>query len=141
MDKIVFTDPEHRSVCDCCGANVTIVCRDIQRAGQHYATYFAKFSDGHSHNGVAVIAGLGDWSQQSAVGRRAFAFEIRREENNAITGLVDGDTWESVNFLGARLTRKEALEHPWLPSLFALSDFLVDNDPAISGFLDSGANP
>jgi hypothetical protein len=137
MDEIVFSEPESHSVCDCCGANVTVVCRDIHRAGQLYATYFAKFSDGPNHTRIGVIAGLGDWSETEAAGRRAFAFQIWREEDRAITGLDDGEAWRSVDFLGACLTRQEALEHQWLPDLFALSDFIVDNDPAISAFLGS----
>jgi hypothetical protein len=135
LDKIVFTDPEHRSVCNCCGANVIVVCRDVERGGGPYATYFAKFSDGPDHTGVAVIVGLGDWSQEPAVGRTAFSFRIWRESDNAVTGFVDGDSWDGVNFLGTRLSRQEALEHPLRPELFALSDFIVDNDPAISAFL------
>ena len=136
MDEIVFCEPEHHSVCSCCGANVTVICRDIQRDGRLYATYFAKFSDGPGHNRIGLVAGLGDWSQTGAEGRRAFAFQLWREGESAITGLTEGDS-SHADFLGTPLTREEALKHPWLPDLFALSDFIVDNDPAISAFLNS----
>ena len=141
-DRIEFEEPEE-SVCDCCGGATTSLTRFVTRDGDAFAVYFAKFSNNHPEGWVSVLVGLGDWSEDTDSSQRtAFAFRIWTTDTNYQVGLVDADEddWQT-EFLGRKLTRTEALDHPLRLEVFKLSDHIVECDQTVISYLNrSGEN-
>jgi hypothetical protein len=135
-DQIEFAEPD-QSLCDCCGGTTTKLTRFVTRGGNAFSVYFARFSDNHPDSYVSVLAGFGDWSEDAdPAARTAIAFRIWTNESSYQVGLVDAeDDWET-EFLGARLTRDEALESIWKQEIFDLSDHIVECDQPIIEYLN-----
>jgi len=143
MDEIEFEPPEH-TACSCCGRDMTRLTRFVRRDGNAFAVYFVEFTDGHQDCEAFVIVGLGDWGDDDLdpqKARIAFAYRIRPGEASYELSIinVDDSPW-STTYLGRRLTRTEALSHPWLQEIYDLSDHMVQCDEPLIAFLNSSPN-
>jgi hypothetical protein len=137
MDAIEFEEPEY-SACACCGRKITNLTRFVTRDENAYAVYYVQFTEGHEGRRAAVMVGLGDWDENALAdeARVSFAFYIWPSEDSYQVSIIDPDDspW-TTDFLGRRLVRAEALEHPLLPEVFALSDHVVLCDEPLAAFL------
>ena len=136
VDQIEFDEPQN-SVCDCCGCRTTHLVRFVTRDENAFAIYYVDFGEGHDF--VSLIAGFGDWDENSEPKQRtAFAFRIWMTENQFQVGLVDAaDSMYSTSFLGTILDREEALNHPLKQEIFDLSDHIIACDQPVIEFLET----
>ncbi|HEY2032595.1 MAG TPA: hypothetical protein VGH02_02780 [Rhizomicrobium sp.] len=137
MDEIEFYKST-ASTCQCCGTETTRLTRFVTRHGNAFSIYFAVYSTAHRSDGVHILAGFGDWSEEAArENRAAFSFRIWSTDDNFNTTLEnpDEDRWGDTS-LGRKLSRQEALAHEWLQEVYDLSDLIVRWDEPIKQFLN-----
>jgi hypothetical protein len=139
MDRIEFEEPTH-SVCDCCGKTTTRLTRFVTRDGSAYAVYYAAYTADHEDGQASVMVGIGDWSRDDVEPeevRCAFTFRLWLAEDSFQVSIIDPDdsVWNST-FLGRRIPRAEALLHPLIQEVFALSDHMVLCDEPLIAFLN-----
>jgi len=128
--------------CGCCGKPFKSVCGFIKKDDCPYSVYFATLQSGHDEIGVALSVSIGKWWDDSdeAVAQREWvymlvwpsesgsSFEVRLEE-------PDSSRHAGSKVLGRKLQPEHARNHPLLKDFFAVSDFIVDNDPAVLSYL------
>ncbi len=139
MLDIDFAEPAHNT-CACCGQQTTQLTRFAARAGRLVAAYYLTFTSNHDNGWVYGLAGLGDWSEDgdAAKKRVAIAFTLAPDENDGTrVTIIDAaaSPWPSPTELGRPLLRAEALSHPLLPAVYALTDEMVTRDPALMAYL------
>jgi hypothetical protein len=140
-DEIEFGEPDV-SVCECCGGKTTRLTRFVTREENAFAVYFAVYSDGKHGGHVGVLVGFGPWGEEvSPSERTAFSFRIWATEDSYQVGLVDPDEdgWKT-DYLGVKLNRDEALNHPMKSETFDLSDHIVECDTPIIQYLNDWQN-
>ena len=141
-DQIEFEDHETH-VCPCCGSTVVSLTRFVRREGREFAVYWIDFVKGHQPAEAVAMVGLGDWDEDAtpSEARVAFAFKIRSGPEGIATSIVDpkDSPWADQTPLGRNLSRAEALAHPWLPEVYALSDQMVRRDEVLREHLMSSS--
>jgi len=139
MLEIEFAPPG-RSRCDCCGGATTTLTRFVTVDGEARGIYYAAFSDNHPESHVIVLLSLGRWEDGSGPEHRvAFALRIWVKEDQFQVGVVDaGDAgWPNAAQMGRRLSRREALAHPWIQEVFHVSDHIVAEDEPIRSYFQN----
>ena len=125
------------SRCDCCGGLTVRLTRFVFRNGDAFAIYYATYSNNHPDSELAMLVSLGEWGEGSVPSQRA-AFYCRVRRKNDAYEVVLGDaaqsTWREVDIIGAKLTREEALGHPWRAAAFEVVDEALLRDQSLSGF-------
>jgi hypothetical protein len=128
--------------CGCCGKPFKSVCGFIKKNDWAYSTYFATLQSGHKEIRVGLTVSIGKWWDDSdeAVAQREWVymhvwpsesgsgFEVRLEE-------PDSSRHADSQILGCKLQPEQARSHPLLDEFFAVSDFIIDNDPAVLSYL------
>lgn len=128
--------------CDCCGKPFKSVCGFITKDDCAYSLYFATLQSGHDEIEVGLTVSIGKWWDDSdeAVAEREWVymrvwpsesgcgFEVRLEKPDASRHI-------NSKMLGRKLQPDEARNYPLLGQFFAVSDFIIDNDPAVSSYL------
>ena len=141
-DQIEFEDPK-TYVCPCCGSTVVCLTRFVCRHDRGFAVYWVDFVEGHRPVEAVAMVGLGDWSEaaEPSTARVAFAFKIRSGPDGVSTAIIDPQEsqWPDQQCLGRNLSREEALIHPLLPEVFALSDLMVRCDTDLRAHLLSAS--
>jgi len=131
-----------RLECDCCGKPFKSVCGFIKKDDWAYSTYFATLHTGHDEIAVGLTVSIGKWwddSRTAVQGRKwvfmrvwpsdsGTGFEVRIEE-------PDSSRHANSKILGKKLTTENARKNPLLDDFFAVSDFIIDNDPAVLSYL------
>jgi hypothetical protein len=131
--------------CGCCGKPFKSVCGFITKDDWAYSVYFATLQTGHDQPAVGLTVSIGKWWDDSdeAVQQRewvymhvrpsekADGFEVRLEEPAS-------SRHANSKMLGRGLEPEEARAHPLLDEFFAVSDFVIDNDPAVFSYLSGG---
>jgi hypothetical protein len=129
-------------ICGCCGKPFKSVCDFIKKDDWAYSPYFATLQSGHDEIGVGLTVSIGKWWDDSdeAVAQREWVymrvwpsesgsgFEVRLEE-------PDSSRHTESKMLGRKLQPEQARSHPLLDEFFAVSDFIIDNDPAVLSYL------
>lgn len=142
MLRIEFETPR-QSQCTCCGNTTVQLTRFVYQDENAYAVYYAAFTPTHADKVVSVLAGLGEWGDDTKgpQSRVAFALEIRVAGGQYQVGLIDAahSPWAHVSFLGRILDRDEALRRPLAGDVFHLSDHIVAEDREITGYFEQGA--
>lgn len=136
MIEIEFNEP-FRSVCKCCGETTTALTRFVNRDQNAYAIYYAFFSEGHPERGLVGLVSLGEWGTEDVPKNRfAFGFEMWTTQDQYQIGLVDAQTtpWGRAKIVGQKLSREEALEHPWLDEVFHITDHIAEEDSEVRAF-------
>jgi hypothetical protein len=132
-------EPPQTSRCDCCGGVTTNLTRFVYQDGDAYAAYCAKFSNNHTDGIVSILVGFGEWGEGTAPENRVVcAAQIRIVQRQFQVMVVDADQsiWSTVTVMGQLLTRAEALSHPLLSELFALTDRIVHDDREVHAYLE-----
>jgi hypothetical protein len=137
-DEIEFEEPT-TSLCECCGGVTTHLVRFVSRNERAFAVYFADFAH---DDFVSVLVGFGDWKEDAPLSQRtAVAFRIWVSNDSFQVGIVDPeDTHWETDYLGRKLSRKEALSHELIQEVFDLSDHIVECDKPIIEYLESLPN-
>jgi hypothetical protein len=137
-DRIEFEEPEIRT-CECCGRPITSLTRFVYRGGDAFAVYYLNLDHDSDRRVAYGLAGFGEWGEDEVDPREvrvAFAFRLANGVDTYELSVIDADAspWRT-EFLGRRLTRAEALQHPLLQELYDLSDHILRCDgPAIAHF-------
>ncbi|MBS2017058.1 MAG: DUF2199 domain-containing protein [Deltaproteobacteria bacterium] len=125
--------------CECCGGLDVRLTRFVERRGEAFAIYYAAYTNRHESQKIAMLVSLGDWGEESPPDQRvAFFCEVRLGDDGYEVSLRDAATsvWSDVKLVGAKLSREEALGHPWKGVAFAVLDAAFEQDPPLRGFLD-----
>jgi len=138
MIEIELTEPK-KSICECCNKETTSLTRFVYKDNDAFAIYYAAFSENHLEDGVVGIVSLGDWGyDEISPNRVAFAFRLWQDENKHKVTITDANesSWRDVKIIGRKLTREEALNHPWIEDVFHITDHMVIDDSEIKTFLE-----
>ncbi|MEO3855004.1 hypothetical protein [Acrocarpospora sp. B8E8] len=140
-------DPERdvqTGVCECCNTSFDRVTGFINDDNGAYAIYFASC---YHHNGIheAWIDVIIDdaWTPDEPVSRPGpnrvtFGCRIGPVENApgpACTLVTGGAVAPDEPFYGRKLTREEALQHPWLSDYWATMDHILEHDLTVNQHL------
>lgn len=136
MIEIEFCEP-FRSVCACCGGSTVALTRFVKKGEDAWAVYYAYFTDSHPERGLIGLISLGTWGTDDVPSDRvAFGFEMWTNDESYQIGIIDAEKtpWGNAKIIGAKLTRGDALAHPWLEDVFHLTDHIADEDKEIREF-------
>lgn len=138
MIEIELIEPK-KSICECCNKETTSLTRFVYKEEEAFAVYYAAFSENHFEDGVIGIVSLGDWGDDEVSPNRVgFAFTLWQDENNHNVRIIDANEspWRNAEIIGKKLTREEALSHPWIEDVFHITDHMVIDDDEIKRFLE-----
>jgi hypothetical protein len=127
--------------CKECGGTHKSAYGFICKEGDAFAVYFATLHTGHPKPSVGLTLSLGKWWDDEAVDERSWVFlRVWPEENEYRMGLLDPALSHHRNYkaLGNPLDRESALANPLRDDFFSVADFIVENDPAVTSYLDTG---
>lgn len=136
MLEIEFEEPS-TFTCECCQGTTTRLTRFVYQDEDAFGVYYAVFSDKHRHDGVVGIVSLGEWGEDEIPASRvAFSFRLWEGEDNYNVMISDANEseWSDVEILGRKLTREEALDHPWIEDVYLITDHMCDKDAEIREF-------
>jgi hypothetical protein len=131
-------EPAVSDTCSCCDTPSTRLTRFVSRDGDAYAVYYAAFSEQHPRPYVEALVGIGDWAEDApASARCSFYLRIRSTPDQFEVTVCDGtdSPWGDVTVLGHTLRRDEALAHPRIQEIFAITDHIVMEDTPIVDYL------
>jgi hypothetical protein len=128
--------------CDCCGKPFKSVCGFIKKDDWAYSAYFATLQTGHDKISVGLTVSIGKWWDDSdeAIQQREWVymyvwpseagtgFDLRVEEPNS-------SRHANSKMLGRQLDPERVRNHHLLDDFFDVSDFIIDNDPAVLSYL------
>lgn len=135
--EIEMSEPS-TSRCDCCGGLTVRLTRFVSRDGDAFAIYFAAYASNHAEDELAMLVALGDWGEDADPAQRAaFYCRVRPTEDSYEVMLADADQspWSGAAIVGQKLSRAQALEHPWKATAFEVLDEAFVQDPSLHGFL------
>jgi hypothetical protein len=126
-------DPERsaeQKTCADCARHYILVKGFILQDDDAHAVYFAALhGHGNREAWIDVILGTfgtGDSSDYVTFGCRVGPVAGQMEP--AATLVLGGAPYESSELFGRKLSRDEALAHPWLPSFWEVVDFVLVED-------------
>ena len=128
--------------CDCCGKPFKSVCGFVKKDDWPYSAYFATLQTGHAEIEAGLTVSIGKWWDDSPAALRerewvymrvwpsesGTGFEVRIEE-------PESSRHSDSKMLGRSLSTEEARKIRHLDDFFAVSDFIIDNDPAVHSYL------
>lgn len=85
-------------------------------------------------NQAFVDATLGSWHEPNYPDHVTFGSRIGKVDGYSgpqCTLVLPQTSLKNETLLGRKLTREEALQHPWVDSFWSLVDWLVENDPLL----------
>ena len=133
MIEIEFEEPK-LSQCECCTNTTTRLTRYVYRNGDAFAAYYVLFTNGHKDKVAHSLIGLGEWGEDGSPAlRKAFAVNIWDDGGNWGVSVTDKEDspWSHVEFMGAILSRTEALQHQWIKDVFHITDHIVSEDKMV----------
>jgi len=135
--EIEMSEPK-TSRCDCCGGLTVRLTRFVSRGGDAFAIYYAVYSNNHADNELGMLVALGDWGDDADPAQRA-AFDCRVRPTADSYDVMLGDAaqspWAGAAIVGQKLSREQALQHPWKATAFEVLDDAFAQDPSLRGFL------
>lgn len=127
--------------CDECGGTHKSAYGFIYKAGDAYGVYFATLHTGHAEPSAGLTLSVGKWWDDNAIEERSWIFlRVWTDEGGYRMRLLDPSLSHHRNYkaLGNSLNRNEALESPLRDAFFDVADFIVENDPAVTSYLNTG---
>jgi hypothetical protein len=126
------------SRCECCGGLTVRLTRFVTRNEDAFAIYYAAYSNNHPDGELAMLVALGEWAEDSDPAQRA-AFFCRVRVVDGSYQVMLGDAaespWRDAAVVGQKLSRAEALVHPWKATAFEVLDEAFEQDPSLKGFV------
>lgn len=135
--EIELSDPS-AARCDCCGGLTVRLTRFAYRDGDAFAIYYAAYTNNHPDNELAMLVSLGEWGEGSEPPQRAaFYCRVRPTSDSyeVMLGDAEHSTWGTVEIIGQKLSREDALRHPWKAAAFEVLDEAFVQDPSLRGFV------
>jgi len=130
-------------ICNCCGTPFKSVCGFIQKDGWAYSIYFATLQTGHDKTSMGLTISIGKWwddSNESILQREWVYLDVWPSEDDSGYEMRIEDPESSRHaksaFLGRKLEPEEARNSSKRDDFFAVSDFILDNDPAVRSYLE-----
>jgi hypothetical protein len=124
--------PERRvrtRICDCCGGERQVITGFVYQDECTLAAYFAAC---YPHQGEAWMdVVLGSWGDDSNADHVTFGCRcgpVDGPSSPACTVVAAASMLPASPVLGRKLTREEALAHPWLGHFWEVVDFLLTAD-------------
>ena len=142
MIRIEFEEPKQH-ICAQCGGITTSLTRFVYQDDDAYAVYYARYCDSHPHRDVDAVVSLGSWGVEGVPADRvAFALRLWGSKDNYNVQVYDGEEspWAHAELIGRKLSRDEALSHPWISDVFHISDHMVADDEPLQRFLNSSSD-
>jgi len=127
--------------CEQCGGTHKSAYGFVYRAGDAYGVYFATLHTGHVEPSVGLTLSIGKWWNDDAVDERAWVFlQVWMQENEYRMRLLDPNLSHPRNHkaLGNPLSRDAAPQGALRNDFFEGADFIVENDPVVTSYLDTG---
>ena len=128
--------------CDCCGKPFKSVCGFLKKDDWAYSVYFATLQSGHQEIEVGLTISIGKWRDDSdeALQQRQWVYmDVWPSESGSgfEMKIDDPDLSRHANsaFLGRKLEPEEARASALREDFFTVSDFILDNDPAVLSYL------
>jgi len=133
---VTFTfdgDPERRHrLCDVCREEHETDTGFVLRDGDAYAVYWASWYPHENEAWLDVV--VGSWEEPKYRDNVTFGCRIGYIEGQdapACSLVEGGKVLGDAAIFGQKLTRDEALAHPWLDRFWELVDWLIGNDPIL----------
>jgi hypothetical protein len=146
-DRHIRIEPDGETTfaaCDDCGNATRSVWGYVHTDQGARAVYFTRWTDGHLERGALVVVSIGTWGNDAKPADRVcIALDCRMGVDRPQFMVVDAarTPWAEREFLGAKLSREDALGHAALPEAFAIVDRIVADDKRFRAFLLSGSVP
>jgi hypothetical protein len=128
--------------CTCCGKPFKSVCGFIKKDDWAYSVYFASLHVEHERVSVGLTVSIGKWwdDAEDSIRQREWVFmDIWPSEADSGFEMKIDDPELSRHassvFLGVKLDPEQARKSPSREEFFAVSDFILDNDPALRSCL------
>jgi hypothetical protein len=128
--------------CGCCGKQFKSVCGFIKKDDWAYSVYFATLQSGHKEIEVGISISIGKWwddSDETLQERQWVYMHVWPAESGSgfEMRIDDPDLSRHAEgaFLGRKIAPAEARASAQREDFFALSDFILDNDPAVLSYL------
>jgi hypothetical protein len=136
-------DPGERQVteyeCPCCNAPIQRTWNYIYRDGKAFAVYFANsYHHLDQPHETWIDAIFGTWNEDRFDDHVTFGCRVvfLDDRSGPAAGLVQACLDGSGGPVhGVRLSREEALAHPWLPDFWQVVDFVLAEDPLVHAHL------
>jgi hypothetical protein len=122
-------------VCDHCGEPRVNVHGSIM--GNLLAFYFASCYHHDGHEAWIDIVYSHDWDagEQRRVTFGCPVGPVSNSPAPASTMVQAATVWGDESFFGHKLSRDEAMAHPWRDEFWAHSDFILVNDPDVAAHM------
>ncbi|HEY2860186.1 MAG TPA: hypothetical protein VGJ21_17335 [Terracidiphilus sp.] len=129
--------------CPHCGEESLTVWGFVSRDHAALAIYYAGLMTGHQQASARLTISFGGWGtdqpEEDRVPGRFWVFIEARPIPGSTYEMMVREPEESLYFgkdlLGAPLTRAEALASPFIREIWAVADFIAQNDPAVMSYL------
>lgn len=124
-----------QKTCPRCGRSFEHVTGFVMEADGAHSVYFAA-CHGHPEHEAQIDVVLGTWTSDDATDHVTFSSILRRDGAMAVDATVAvGGT---APFFGRKLSREEALAHPWVATFWQVVDLLATGDPAVKEHVATG---
>jgi hypothetical protein len=129
----------YRLTCECCGTEKNRVWGFVNKDGHAHAVYYALLNVTEENPRMGLTLSVGPWWDGTDASQRAWLHLNVWSETDGIHMNIR-DPKES-NFYpwergGACLTREEAKSSSAIQEIWAVTDFIVGSDRAVSSYLD-----
>ena len=141
---VELSPPSVGPPCDCCGGVTTTLTRFVYRDGAAHAVYYAAFSDNHPDRFASALVSVGRWGEGSTPDQRvSFCLRLWTSADQHNVQVVDPSEvgWSEAHITGPKLARSEALAHPSLQDVFAITDLIFADDLPLARYLQENQRP
>jgi len=129
----------YRLTCECCGEDKNRVWGFVSKHGDAHAIYYALLNVTEKEPRVGLTLSVGPWWDGTEPAQRSWVhLEVWSEDDGIHMNIRDPKEsnfypWEKG---GKGMTREEAKMSSSIEEIWAVADFIVDADPAVSSYLD-----
>lgn len=126
------------SICSCCGRESSVGHGFVYKGGDAYAVYYAGWTPGHPDKKVSFAIALGKWDDNStSADRTCFGIEVYEGKEEILFRVINPDEspWGNTDLLGEMLSRQDALDHPLLQEVFAITEKVIRGHDTIRQYL------
>jgi hypothetical protein len=126
------TDEER--ACDRCGRSYRLVKGFVLEGDQARAIYFVACHDHHDGHEAWIDVILGTFGADDPTDHVTFGCRVGAvsgQEAPAASVVQAAAPYGDAAIWGRKLSREEALAHPWLPRLWEVVDFVLTDDSTV----------
>jgi hypothetical protein len=130
----------YRLVCECCGTAKRRVWGFVSKNGDAHAVYYALLNVIEERPRIGLTLSVGPWWEGTEPSQRSWVhLEVWPEEDGAHMRICEPEKsnfypWEKG---GKPMNREVAKQSDVIEEIWAVADFVVAEDPAVSSYLES----